>query len=176
MGRLIILIGASGSGKTAVAELLEQRPPWTGHTHYFDRIGVPSAEEMEAYGGGEAWQRWATEEWVRRMARLESPLELLEGQTRPSFLQPALANHPGLDPTIILLDCTPAVRKHRLAKLRNQDELAHATMNNWAIYLRGQADALGLPVVDTSDLTLDGVAAAVESHAGVFGGFEGGSS
>ena len=166
MGRLIILIGASGSGKTAVAELLEQRPPWIGHTHYFDSIGIPSAEEMESCGGGEAWQLWATEEWVRRIGRLKSPLELLEGQTRPSFLQPELANHPDLDSTIILLDCRPAVRTHRLAELREQAELANPTMENWAAYLRGQADALGLPVIDTSDLNLDGVAVAVESAAG----------
>jgi broad-specificity NMP kinase len=167
VGQLIVLIGASGSGKTAVAELLEQRSPWTGHTHYFDSIGVPSVEEMESYGGGEAWQRRASEEWVRRIARLRSPLELLEGQTRPSFLQPELMNHPDLEPTIILLDCNPSVRRHRLVELRKQGELDNSTMENWAAYLRGQADALGLPVIDTSDLTLEGVAAAVEIAAGI---------
>jgi len=167
VGRLIILIGASGSGKTAVAALLGTRPSWAGHTHYFDSIGVPSAEEMESYGGGEAWQRWATEEWVRRIATLDSPIELLEGQTRPSFLQPELAKHPGLDPTIILLDCTPAVRRHRLVELRRQSDLANPTMENWAVYLRAQADAFGLLVIDTSDLTVEEVAAAVESAAGL---------
>jgi hypothetical protein len=28
-------------------------------------------------------------------------------------------------------------------------------MDNWAAYLRGQADALGLPVVDTTELTIE---------------------
>jgi hypothetical protein len=27
-------------------------------------------------------------------------------------------------------------------------------MDNWAAYLRGQADALGLPIVDTTELTI----------------------
>jgi hypothetical protein len=167
MRRLVILIGASGAGKTAVAEKLEERPPWAGHTHYFDSIGVPSAREMASYGGGEGWQRWASEEWVKRLAGLESPLELLEGQTRPSFLMPELARHPDLDPTILLLDCSPAVRRHRLAKLRGQAELADPRMDAWAAYLRGQADALGLPVIDTTDLTLDEVVAEVESAVGI---------
>lgn len=167
VGRLIVLIGASGSGKTAVAERLEQRPPWTGHTHYFDSIGVPSAEEMASYGGGEGWQRWASQEWVRRLGDMHSPLELLEGQTRPSSLIPALAEFPGLHATILLLDCTASVRRHRLVELRGQVELANPTMDAWAAYLRGQADALGLSVIDTSDLTLDEVVAKVESAAGV---------
>jgi hypothetical protein len=76
-------------------------------------------------------------------------------------------NHPDLEPTIILLDCNPSVRRHRLVELRKQGELDNSTMENWAAYLRGQADALGLPVIDTSDLTLEGVAAAVEIAAGV---------
>jgi hypothetical protein len=166
VGRLIVLIGASGSGKTSVAEKLEQRPPWTGHTHYFDSIGVPSAEEMVSYGGGEGWQRWASEIWVRRLGDLQSPLELLEGQTRPSYLVPVIAEYPDLDPTILLLDCAPAVRRHRLTEHRNQPELANPTMDTWAVYLRGQADALGLPVIDTSELTLNEVVAKVESVAG----------
>jgi hypothetical protein len=34
-------------------------------------------------------------------------------------------------------------------------------MDSWAAYLRGQADALGLPIIDTSRLTLQGAVDAL---------------
>jgi len=36
-------------------------------------------------------------------------------------------------------------------------------MNNWAAYLRGQADALHLDVIDTTSLTVTEVAARLET-------------
>jgi broad-specificity NMP kinase len=64
---------------------------------------------------------------------------------------------------ILLLDCSPAVRRHRLA-LRGQPELANLQMDMWAAYLRGQADALGLAVVDTTSMTVEEVADAIEAQ------------
>ena len=40
-------------------------------------------------------------------------------------------------------------------------------MNLWAVYLRGQADALGLPVIDTSEMSNESVADRVEELAEV---------
>lgn len=162
-----MLIGASGSGKTAVAELLDHRAPWAGHTHYFDSIGIPSREEMESFGGGEGWQEWATAKWINQLAQNDSPVQLLEGQTRPSYILPVLADLPRIQPTIILLECRPDVRRQRLTELRTQPELANTTTDSWAVYLRGQVDALQFPVIDTSDLTLEEVASDVESVAGL---------
>ena len=48
------------------------------------------------------------------------------------------------------MDCDYAERNARLRGPRGQPELATAQMDGWAAYLRGQADALGLPVIDTS--------------------------
>lgn len=159
------LIGASGVGKTAVASVLEEREPWRGNTFYSDTIGVPGPEEMERWeGGGEGWQRWATEQWVSKLAAGKVPLQLLEMQTRPSFILPVLAPFPGLEPRIVLLDCSAPIRRFRLAELRNQPDLANSRMESWAIYLRGQADALGPPVIQTDNLTLEEVAAAVEAE------------
>jgi hypothetical protein len=158
--------GASGVGKTAVAQLLERNQPWINNTFYSDSIGVPTPEEMKRWpGGGEGWQQWATEQWVIRLAGRNEPLQLLEMQTRPSFILPAVKALPEVDPEIILLECSPSVRALRLTELRQQPELANAQMENWAIYLRGQADALRLPSVQTDSLTLDEVAAAVEAEA-----------
>jgi hypothetical protein len=164
--RIVFLIGASGVGKTAVARLLEKRQPWINNTFYSDSIGVPSPEEMDRWpGGGEGWQQWATAQWVTRLAGRNAPLQLLEMQTRPSFILPALEVVPKIDPLIILLECSPSVRGFRLTELRQQPDLANAQMENWAVYLRGQADALSLPSIQTDKLTLDEVAVAVEAEA-----------
>ena len=48
-------------------------------------------------------------------------------------------------------------RRARLAQ-RGQPELANLRMDNWAAYLRGQADALGLRVIDTDALAVEVVA------------------
>lgn len=37
-------------------------------------------------------------------------------------------------------------------------------MENWAAYLRGQADALGIRVVDTSQLSIERVADALQDE------------
>jgi hypothetical protein len=55
---LVILTGASGSGKTTIAERLEQQHPELVRVFRFDSIGVPSPEERIAgWGSGGGWQR-----------------------------------------------------------------------------------------------------------------------
>lgn len=168
MKRVVFLVGASGVGKTAVAQVLEQRAPWKGHTHYFDTIGVPSAEEMEArFGGGEEWQRWATQQWVDRLAEHDAELQLVEGQTRPSFIREAGGRHTDLELHILRLDCASDVRQHRLIELRMRPELATPRMDNWAAYLSGQAHALGLSVIDTTHSDPQAIAKEIEARVGI---------
>jgi len=62
---------------------------------------------------------------------------------------------------IVLLDCASPVRHTRLTELRGQAELSNSRMDCWAAYLCGQADALGLPVIDTTSLGIDAVADAL---------------
>lgn len=168
MRRVVFLVGASGVGKTTVARVLERRAPWKGHTHYFDTIEVPSNERMEVeFGSGEEWQRWATRQWVNRLTENDGDLQLIEGQTRPSFIREAAEPHPDLDFRIILLDCTPEVRRHRLVELRQRPELATLRMDNWAAYLAGQAHALELPVLDTSHAGPEAIALEIEARIGI---------
>jgi hypothetical protein len=155
---LLFVIGASGVGKTTAVESLTARSLPDLACFHFDSIGVPTLEEMSrAYGSPERWQEATTHEWIGRMRGRSERLLILEGQTRPSFI---LA---GLDDAreaagIVLLDCTPAARSQRLRSGRQQPELDTSRMNEWAAYLRGQADALRLPVIDTTLLTTNHVA------------------
>jgi hypothetical protein len=75
---------------------------------------------------------------------------VLDAQVRPSAVRDAFARH-GIDRgEVVLIDCALAERHARLRGPRGQPELANAQMDGWAAYLRGQADALGLRILDTS--------------------------
>jgi len=70
---------------------------------------------------------------------------------------------------VVLADCGHDERNARLHGPRAQPELATRDMDCWAAYLRGQADALGLHVLDTSrpiDVTVAELAALAEELAG----------
>jgi hypothetical protein len=165
---LLFVIGASGVGKTAAVDLLARRALPGVRCYQFDAIGVPSPDAMEReFGGAENWQAVATAHWVERLARNPdgADVAVLEGQTRPSFIRPALERARMRHARIVLLDCQPDVRAMRLAGPRGQPELATSRMEAWAAYLRGQADALALPVVDTTRQPLDAVADWLQDQA-----------
>jgi hypothetical protein len=158
MTRLIVLTGASGSGKTAIADEIETRRPGLAEVLRFDRIGVPSPEAMvKGWGSGEAWQRATTLTWIARIAALRSSKRpvLFEGQMRLAFVQEGLKSAGIADSRLILLDCDDETRMHRLIAHRNQPELANPTMMNWAASLRREAQAGGYEVLNTSKLSLE---------------------
>lgn len=157
---ILVVTGASGAGKTTAVHALEARLLPGVRCFYFDSIGVPSEDEMRReHGGGEQWQAWATERRLRELDRLGADVHVavLDGQTRPSFVATAAASV-GRQVHTVLLDCAADERDARLRHGRGQPELATNDMTSWAAYLRGQADALGLPVIDTSRLSPDAVA------------------
>ncbi len=154
----VVLIGASGSGKTTIARAIAQRHADEVEVFCFDQIGVPSAERMIAEcGSGEGWQRAKTIEWFVKLApfsRSGRPL-LFEGQTRPSFLAEGAQAAGGLAYLPILLDCDEETRSRRLTVEREQPELANADMMNWARYLRREARRGACEILDTSRLSLE---------------------
>ena len=164
---ILVVSGASGSGKTAAVSALVARALPGVRCYYFDSIGVPSSEEMERdFGGGENWQFLTTERWLNRLAADPDNAEVyvLDGQTRPSFVIRS-AERAGVDVVgVVLLDCAAPIRRTRLVELRGQPELANSQMDCWAAYLRGQADALDLPVIDTTDLEIEAVVDALIVH------------
>jgi hypothetical protein len=163
--RLLVVTGASGAGKTATVQALEARAVPGVQCFYFDSIGVPTTEVMERdYGGGEQWQASATAEWLARLGRLPEDVRVavLDGQTRPSFVFGAAAQASPRTAHVVLLDCSSDVRAARLRGPRLQPELATDRMDHWAVYLRGQADALNLAVIDTSLLSVTEAARQLE--------------
>jgi signal recognition particle receptor subunit beta len=154
---LIVLIGASGAGKTTIARAIAERPGTVGKIFFFDSIGIPPVEEMiRQHGSGEAWQRAKTIAWMIRLAEAteNAPWVLFEGQTRFSFLSEGAQAAGGVAYTPILVDCDDATRARRLRNERKQSELAGEEMMNWARYLRAEAVAHGHPILDTSRLSL----------------------
>ena len=56
---------------------------------------------------------------------------------------------------VVLLDCSATVRSARLRGPREQPELITPQMDQWAVYLREEARVRGLPIIDTTDSTID---------------------
>ncbi len=159
----LVVTGASGAGKTAAVRALATRALPGVACFHFDTIGVPSPDVMlRDFGSGEAWQAWATNQWLDRLEHLEPTVRVavLDAQTRPSFvLTPAAGRAPrNRQIGIVLLDCERSVREERLRIERQQPELVTEQMQTWAAYLRGQADALNLAIVDTTALSIAEVA------------------
>jgi 23S rRNA U2552 (ribose-2'-O)-methylase RlmE/FtsJ len=157
VGCILVVTGASGAGKTATVRALDARCIPGVRCFYFDSIGVPTAEVMERdYGGGEQWQASATGEWLMQLSGLPEGIRLavLDGQTRPSFVFGAAARAAPRVVHVALVDCSSDVRGARLRDQRQQPELADARMDQWAAYLRGQADAFNLVVIDTTSLSV----------------------
>ena len=164
---LLFVVGASGAGKSAAVRALEARGMPGVRCYGFDSIGVPTREVLEReWGNGENWQEQMTKRWIERLAANTDAVQLavLEGQTRPSFIQPRLAPVGIGHARILLFDCTPTVRMARLRGPREQPELAGDRMDAWAAYLRGQADALGLRVLNTSEMSIEGVADVLQEE------------
>jgi hypothetical protein len=84
---ILFVIGASGAGKTAAVDALEQQNLSGVGCYHFDSIAVPSADVMEQeWGGGERWQDQMTRRWIERLATNADRVQIavLEGQTRSS--------------------------------------------------------------------------------------------
>ena len=163
---ILFVTGASGAGKTATLRRLAAAEPWARRCHFFDSIGVPEPSDRVArHGDGESWRTWATKRWVETLRASPEPIAMLEGQTPPSCILDVMGLSAGVRYAIVLLDCSWAVREHRLSALREQPELASADMLTWAEHLKREADALSVPVIDTTDRSIEAIADAVLEHA-----------
>ena len=164
---VLVVTGASGAGKsTLVRQLATLEVPGVG-CYEFDTIGIPSeAEILTRFGSGEAFQAWALDQWIGRLVDNADQVELavLDAQVRPRAALDTLARHGVARGAVLLVDCAYDERNERLRGPRNQPELATTQMDGWAAYLRGQADALDVPVLDTTGTTPEAGLAALRAH------------
>jgi hypothetical protein len=118
---LVIMTGASGSGKTAIAEAIEADDP-SITVFCFDTIGVPSADVMATFGTdhqpGGAWQRAITLKWFERIAPLltAGKTVLFEGQMRIAFIQEALTAFAIENACVLCVECDDSTRTRRLTQ------------------------------------------------------------
>ncbi len=159
MGSFVLLTGASGAGKTTIACSVENLRLPNCEVHFFDSIGVLSIEQMAREFGpghepGGAWQRAMTLQWIRRIRTIldRGISVLLEGQMRIAFIREALAENQITSAHVILLDCDDTTRAQRLRVHRSQPDLANRDMMNWARYLRQEAFAANVRILDTGRL------------------------
>jgi hypothetical protein len=161
---LVVLTGASGSGKTAIAKAVASLCDGPIAVEFFDSIGVPPVAEMvAAYGSPERWQYAKTVEWMARLAvtRRSGRDLLFEGQTRLAFLADAAKRAGDLVYVPILLDCDDATRMHRLTVDRGDPTLADINIMKWASFMRQEARNCGCQILDTGARSLNDCAAAV---------------
>jgi chloramphenicol 3-O-phosphotransferase len=160
-GSLVVLTGASGAGKTAIARCIEAKHLPDLQVLFFDSVGVPSRQAMNEQHGtghqpGGAWLRATTIQWMKRIRPvLDAGMCILfEGQMRIAFIQEALTAAGIGHARLILVDCADDDRVRRLTVDRGQPELASIEMLNWARYLRNESLQNGIQIVDTSSITL----------------------
>jgi predicted kinase len=157
--KLVVLTGASASGKTTICRKLAAKAAPTINCLYFDSIGVPLPEQMSAeFGSGENWQRVKTFEWIKSIQEeflSEGKLVLFEGQMRVSFISEACAAAKITNYKTILVDCDDASRESRLRINRRQPELANARTMNWARFLRNEAEASSIFKLDTTRSSIE---------------------
>ena len=152
--KIYFIIGASGAGKTTAVKRIEETNPNDFQYCYFDSIGVPKEEEMiEKFGSGENWQKINTQNWIKKMKEsLTTKPAILDGQTRPSFIEEACKQNDIVSFEVILFDCTDEVRKQRLIS-RGHSDLANDKMMNWAKYLREESLTRNYKIIDNTNLT-----------------------
>jgi|GEM_PF-1230441 len=144
---VLVLTGASGAGKTTLILKLNDLaiPGVTGIN--CDRVQIDEQQESTDR------QADILRHWLLQLSQPQRGIELvvLDTQIRPHRALEVL-NEEGIDyAQIVLVDCDPVKRNERLHMDRSQPELANPQMDCWAAYLRGQADALKLPIIDTSN-------------------------
>ena len=156
-GKAIYFItGSTGAGKTTLLKGVVKAACPNLSAHHLDDLGIPTVEEMNArYGGPANWQAYNVRRWIENVIQTDgADLVVLDGQARPSIIMDA-ANEAGFSAIhVTLIDGSHAERRRRLLVERTQPELDMLDTYAWAAYLRGQADALKLEIIDTTGMSL----------------------
>jgi len=158
---ILVLTGASGAGKTTLALKLNELAIPGVKGFNCDRVKI----ESDGMAASTDRQADILRYWISHLSRPETGIELavLDTQIRPHRALEVLSQAAINYAQIVLVDCEPGKRNERLRIDRGQPELASPQMDCWAAYLRGQADALRLSIIDTSDDSIDKSLVELES-------------
>lgn len=150
---ILVLTGASGAGKTTLTLKLNELAIPGVEGINCDRVKIESND----VAGSTDRQTDILRYWISHLVQPEREIELavLDTQIRPHRALEVLSQAAIDYAQIVLVDCDPAKRNERLHLDRSQPELANPQMDCWAAYLRGQADALKLSIIDTSNDPMD---------------------
>lgn len=162
MPAVLILTGASGSGKTTLTRAIEAlKLPGVACINC-DSIYYNLPDEVRS--DGETAQDAILEHWLKYI--LTEPaidIAILDTQIRPHKANRMLRKLSLVRHQIVLVECEHFKREARLCGPRAQPELANPQMESWAADLRGQADALGLAIIDTSEASVSTSSARLRS-------------
>jgi energy-coupling factor transporter ATP-binding protein EcfA2 len=158
---ILVLTGASGAGKTTLALKLNELAIPGVKGFNCDRVKI----ESDGMAGSTDRQADILRYWISHLSQPETGIELavLDTQIPPHRALEVLSQAAINYGQIVLVDCEPGKRNERLRMDRGQPELASPQMDCWAAYLRGQADALRLSIIDTSDDSIDKSLVELES-------------
>ncbi len=167
MPTFVILTGASGAGKTSIAQSIEDLGTQI-LVYQGDRIGLPSDEIMAGYPHtdpdepGGPLQRAFARYWLGVIADdlNRGKSVLLDAGCRIAFLHEAMALHGISTAHIILVECADETRAVRLRE-RGHPELVNEQMCGWAHYLHEEAGELKCEVLETTSISLEASAAHV---------------
>jgi energy-coupling factor transporter ATP-binding protein EcfA2 len=150
---ILVLTGASGAGKTTLTLKLNELAIPGVEGINCDRVKIEAHETA----GSTDPQVDILRYWISQLSQQEPRIELavLDTQIRPHRALQVLNQAAIVYAQIVLVDCDPIKRNERLHMDRSQPELANPQMDCWAAYLRGQADALNLSIIDTSNDPID---------------------
>lgn len=158
MPAVLVLTGASGSGKTALLRAIEALALPGVLCIHCDSLYHDLPDEVRA--DGETAQDAILEHWLQHvLAQSGIEVAVLDTQIRPHKAHRMLRRFAIVTHQVVLVECEHHEREARLRGPRAQPELANPQMESWAAYLRGQADALGLATINTSKATLSSSAA-----------------
>jgi len=157
---ILVLTGASGAGKTTLAHQLNELAIPGVTAINCDRVKI----ETDETAGATDRQANILSYWISHLSQPETGIELavLDTQIRPHVALEILGKAAIDYAQVVLVDCDPVKRNERLHVDRGQPDLANPQMDCWAAYLRGQADALKLSIIDTSNDEMDESLAQLE--------------
>jgi ribosomal protein S18 acetylase RimI-like enzyme len=147
--KLVLLTGASGAGKTALVQALnELRLGWVVGINCDARAEVPIEDQVTELRGA------------------PDPIEVavIDTQMAPDHSVGIWAPRMG-GARVVLVQCHEDVRHERLRR-RGQPDLVHSDMDHWASYMSGQGDVLRLTVINTTRASLAESTAQLVSLAG----------